>query len=63
MDMDTELDRVLKELHDWFLRSNYHDEGDLLYYRINYRLADAFGITIQKRQKNIIQDIIFIYRA
>jgi hypothetical protein len=51
MDMDTELDRVLKELHDWFLRSNYHDEGDLLYYRINYRLADAFGVTKEEAEK------------
>lgn len=51
MPRDTELENALKELHDWFLRSNYHDEGDLLYYRINYRLADAFEITIKEAEK------------
>ncbi len=36
---------MLKELHTSYLRGNEHDEGDLIYYRINYRLADTFGIT------------------
>ena len=36
---------MLRVLHAYYLRDNEHDEGDLIYYRINYRLADAFGIT------------------
>jgi hypothetical protein len=51
MNKNIQLDRVLKELHDWFLRSNYHDEGDLLYFRINHRLADAFGITKEQAEE------------
>lgn len=40
-----DIERMLKELHTSYLKGNEHDEGDLIYYRINYRLADAFGIT------------------
>jgi hypothetical protein len=40
-----EIERMLKELHASYLKGNEHDEGDPIYYRINYRLADAFGIT------------------
>jgi len=40
-----DIDRMLKELHTFYLKDNEHDEGDLIYYRINYRLADAFGMT------------------
>jgi hypothetical protein len=36
---------MLKELHTSYLKDNEHDEGDLIYYRINYRLADTFGLT------------------
>jgi hypothetical protein len=36
---------MLKELHASYLKANEHDEGDLIYYRINYQLADTFGIT------------------
>lgn len=39
-----DIDRMLRELHVSYLKDNEHDEGDLIYYRINYRLADAFGI-------------------
>lgn len=40
-----DIERMLKELHTSCLKDNEHDEGDLIYYRINYRLADTFGIT------------------
>jgi hypothetical protein len=43
--MQAEIDRMLKELHASYLKGNAHDEGDIIYYRINYRLADTFGIT------------------
>jgi hypothetical protein len=36
---------MLKELHATYLKANEYDEGDLIYYRINYRLIDTFGIT------------------
>lgn len=45
MGKQAEIDRMLKELHASYLKDNEHDEGDLIYYRINYRLADALGIT------------------
>ncbi len=52
VDREAEIDKILKDLHEWFLRSNYLDEGDLLYYRINYRLADAFGITKEDAERH-----------
>jgi hypothetical protein len=48
---EAEIDRMLKELHNSYLRGNEHDEGDLIYYRINYRLADTFGITKEEADR------------
>lgn len=45
MGRQADIDRMLKELHVSYLKDNEHDEGDLIYYRINYRLVDAFGVT------------------
>lgn len=45
VDKQADIDRMLKELHASYLKDNKHDEGDLIYYRINYRLVDTFGIT------------------
>lgn len=45
------VDRMLNELHAFYLRGNEHDEGDPIYYRINYRLADAFGISKEGADK------------
>ena len=42
---------MLKNLHASYLRDNEYDEGDLLFYRINYRLAEAFGITIYEAEQ------------
>jgi hypothetical protein len=47
---EADKDRMLKELHESYLRGNEHDEGDLIYYRINYRLADTFGITKEEAE-------------
>ena len=41
----------MEELHESYLKGNEHDEGDLLYYRINYRLADTFGITKEEADR------------
>jgi hypothetical protein len=48
---EADIDRMLKELHASYLRGNEHDEGDLIYYRINYRLADTFGITKEEAER------------
>jgi hypothetical protein len=55
MGREADIDRMLKELHVSYLRSNGHDEGDLIYYRINYRLADTFGMT--KEEANRLHSI------
>ncbi|CAN5454697.1 hypothetical protein BH18THE2_BH18THE2_36620 [soil metagenome] len=36
---------LLIELHNYYLKDNKYDEGDILFYRINYKLMDALGIT------------------
>lgn len=51
MGREADIDRMLKELHASYLKSNEHDEGDLIYYRINYRLADTFGITKEEADR------------
>ena len=42
--------RTLIELHSYYLQDNKYDEGDLIYYRINYRLVALFGITKEEAQ-------------
>jgi len=51
VDREAEIARLLKELHALFLKGNEHDEGDLLYYRINYRLVDTFGVTKEEAER------------
>ena len=51
MGRQADIDKMLKELHASYLKGNEHDEGDLIYYRINYRLADAFGITKEEADR------------
>jgi hypothetical protein len=43
--------QVLKELHESYLQDNEYDEGILIYYRINYKLMDAFEITKEEAEK------------
>ncbi len=43
--MDDSVKEELEKLHLLYLKSNQDDEGDLLYYRINYRLADLLAIS------------------
>src|ERR1700752_3620226 len=45
------IEKMLNELHASYLKSNEHDEGDSIYYRINYRIADAFGITREEANR------------
>ena len=51
MGREAEIDRMLKELHASYLKGNEHDEGDLIYYRINYHLVDTFGITREEAER------------
>lgn len=51
MGREADIERMLKELHVSYLKDNEHDEGDLIYYRINYRLADTFGVTKEEADK------------
>lgn len=51
MGREAEIDRILKELHASYLKGNEHDEGDLIYYRINYHLVDTFGITREEADR------------
>jgi hypothetical protein len=48
--MDPDAEQILKELHLSFMKGNVNDEGDLLFYRINYRLADALDISKEKAE-------------
>ena len=43
--------RLLTNLHEFYLKNNEYDEGNLIYYRINYKLMDAFHITREKAEK------------
>lgn len=43
--------RALMDLHRYYLQNNKFDEGDLIYYRINYKLVALFGITKEEAQR------------
>jgi hypothetical protein len=42
---------MLQELHVSYLKGKEYDEGDPIFYRINYRLADTFGLTREDAEK------------
>lgn len=42
---EQEIEKMLRELHESYLKGNEYDEGDPIFYRINYRLQDAFDLT------------------
>jgi hypothetical protein len=50
MRKEVRINITLKELHRYYLQDNEFDEGDLIYYRINYRLASLFEITKEEAQ-------------
>lgn len=47
---EVRITRTLTELHRYYLKDNEFDEGDLIYYRINYKLVALFGITKEEAQ-------------
>ena len=48
---ESNLRQLLIDLHQHYLVNNENDEGDLIYYRINYRLIDSFGISKDDAEK------------
>ena len=48
---ESTLKQLLADLRHRYLANNEYDEGDLIYYRINYRLIDFFGISKQDAEK------------
>ena len=49
--MDSRVEQMLKELHSSFLKGNENDEGDLIFYRINYRLSDMLAISKDEAER------------
>lgn len=39
------------DLHESYLKDNKYDEGNLIYYRINYKLMDRFEITNEEAEE------------
>lgn len=52
MDRQSEIARTLMDLHAHYLKGNEYDEGDLIFYRINYRLADTFALTKHEAEQH-----------
>ncbi|HEY8139943.1 MAG TPA: hypothetical protein VIE86_02555 [Nitrososphaera sp.] len=51
MEPDKEIAAMLKALHVSYLKENENDEGDPIFCRINYKIADTFGITAEKANR------------
>jgi hypothetical protein len=49
--MEAQIAMMLQELYASYLKGNEYDEGDPIFYRINYTLADAFGLTREGAEK------------
>ena len=47
----TGIKQLLINLHESYLKYNKYDEGNLIYYRINYKLMDALKITKEEAEK------------
>lgn len=43
-----EIRKALEDLHVSYLKDNEYDEGDLIFYRINYKLEETFGLARQE---------------
>jgi hypothetical protein len=48
LDRGQEIRKALDDLHASYLKVNRYDEGDPIFYRINYRLEEMFGLTRQE---------------
>ena len=45
MDYSPGLEKVLQNLHERYLKNNKYDEGDPIFYRINYKLEEMYKIS------------------
>lgn len=45
VDVKYAIKQFLIRLHEYYLKNNEYDEGDLIFYRINYKLMDTFRMT------------------
>lgn len=45
---ESEIRKMLDDLHASYLKGNEYDEGDPIFYRISYRLEEAFGLARQE---------------
>ena len=50
MAREAEIAKALADLHTHYLKANEYDEGDPIFYRINYRLADTFALTKEEAE-------------
>ena len=44
------IEQKLSELHSLYLKSNPYDEGDLIYYRINYKISGLLEISLTEAE-------------
>jgi hypothetical protein len=51
MAREQEIAKALAELHAHYLKANEYDEGDPIFYRINYCLADTFALTREEAEQ------------
>lgn len=51
MAREQEIEKMLLDLHASYLKGNEYDEGDPIFYRINYRLADAFSLAKEEAER------------
>jgi hypothetical protein len=52
---DREIEKALDELHAHYLKDNEYDEGDPIFYRINYRLQGAYALTKEEAERHHAQ--------
>jgi hypothetical protein len=48
---DEAIEAMFKTLHASYLKENENDEGDPIFCRINYRIADSFGMTVEEADR------------
>lgn len=51
MGREQDIAKMLRKLHESYLKGNEYDEGDPIFYRINYRLQDAFSLAREEAAK------------
>lgn len=51
MEKEQQIAKALAELHAHYLKGNEYDEGDPIFYRINYRIADTFALTKEEAER------------